>query len=89
MVIKKKNFIFISNFLSSDYILQDHMVQFLNISPWNYPFQLAISPIIGAVSAGNTVILKPSEYSKSTSKLLKKIINESFDKRHECCPRRT
>ena len=70
------------NFLSSDYILPEPYGTILNISPWNYPFQLAISPIIGAVSAGNTVILKPSEYSKSTSKLLKKIINESFDKRH-------
>jgi aldehyde dehydrogenase (NAD+) len=70
------------NFLSSDYILPEPYGTILNISPWNYPFQLAISPIIGAVSAGNTVILKPSEYSKNTSELLKKIINESFDKRH-------
>ena len=60
------------NFLSSDYILPEPYGVILNISPWNYPFQLAISPIIGAVSAGNTVVLKPSEYSKNTSILLKK-----------------
>ena len=70
------------NFLSSDYILPEPYGVILNISPWNYPFQLAISPIIGAVSAGNTVVLKPSEYSKNTSILLKKIINESFDNKH-------
>ncbi len=70
------------NFLSSDYILPEPYGTVLNISPWNYPFQLAISPIIGAVAAGNTVVLKPSEYSINTSQLLKKIINESFDKRH-------
>ena len=70
------------NFLSTDYILPEPYGTVLNISPWNYPFQLAISPIIGAVAAGNTVVLKPSEYSENTSKLLKKIINESFDKRH-------
>ena len=70
------------NFLSTDYILPEPYGLILNISPWNYPFQLAISPIIGAVAAGNTVVLKPSEYSKNTSKLLKKIINESFDKKH-------
>ena len=70
------------NFLSTDYILPEPYGLILNISPWNYPFQLAISPIIGAVAAGNTVVLKPSEYSENTSKLLKKIINESFDKKH-------
>jgi len=54
----------------------------LNISPWNYPFQLSISPIIGAVSAGNTVVLKPSEHSPNTSKVLEKIINEAFERGH-------
>ena len=79
---KKKISSSVINFLSSDYILPEPYGTILNISPWNYPFQLAISPIIGAVAAGNTVVLKPSEYSENTSKLLKKIIKESFDKRH-------
>ena len=51
----------------------------LIISPWNYPFQLAIGPIIGAIAAGNCILLKPSEVSSHTSKLLKKLINSTFE----------
>jgi len=54
----------------------------LIISPWNYPFQLALAPLIGAVAAGNTVVLKPSEFSNATSKLLQEIIEEAFDEAH-------
>lgn len=50
----------------------------LIISPWNYPFLLAISPLLGAIAAGNCSILKPSEYSVHTSNILKKIIDEAF-----------
>lgn len=50
----------------------------LIIAPWNYPFHLALSPLIGALAAGNTVILKPSNYSLNTSKIIKKIIEEVF-----------
>ncbi len=50
----------------------------LIISPWNYPFHLAFAPLIAAVSAGNTVILKPSEYTPHTSRLTKKILAEIF-----------
>ena len=51
----------------------------LIIAPWNYPFQLAISPLIGAIAAGNCAVLKPSEYSIHTSRLLAEIIHEEFD----------
>lgn len=54
----------------------------LIISPWNYPFQLALAPLIGSISAGNTVVLKPSEYSSATSTLLQQMINEAFDPAH-------
>lgn len=54
----------------------------LIISPWNYPFQLALAPLIGAVAAGNTVTLKPSEFSIATSQLLEDIISEAFDADH-------
>lgn len=54
----------------------------LLISPWNYPFQLALAPLIGAVAAGNTVVLKPSEFSNHTGKLLQEIIEEAFEKEH-------
>lgn len=50
----------------------------LIISPWNYPFQLLISPLVGAIAAGNTAILKPSELAPNTSSLISKIIKETF-----------
>mgnify|MGYP003330190051 FL=1 len=70
------------NFLSSDYIIPEPYGVTLNISPWNYPFQLSMSPLIGAVAAGNTVILKPSEFSSKTSEIIKKIIENTFEKGH-------
>ena len=44
----------------------------LIMSPWNYPFLLSLDPLIDAIAAGNTVILKPSAYSPNTSKLIEK-----------------
>lgn len=49
------------------------------IAPWNYPFQLALAPVIGSMSAGNTCILRPSRMSDNTARILEKIINENFD----------
>jgi aldehyde dehydrogenase (NAD+) len=51
----------------------------LIISPWNYPFQLAIVPLVGAMSAGNCAVIKPSEVSANVSDVIKQIIEESFD----------
>ena len=70
------------NFFSTDYIQPNPYGVTLNISPWNYPFQLSISPIIGAISAGNTVVLKPSEHSPNTTSILENIINEAFTRGH-------
>ncbi|KHD89594.1 MAG: aldehyde dehydrogenase [Bdellovibrio sp. ArHS] len=50
----------------------------LIIAPWNYPFQLTLAPLISALAAGNCAILKPSEYTTHTSRLLKKLIDETF-----------
>ncbi len=50
----------------------------LIIAPWNYPFQLAVAPIIGAIAAGNCAILKPSELTPHTSAILTKLFNENF-----------
>jgi len=69
----------ITNFPASSYTVSEPLGTVLIISPWNYPFQLLIAPLIGAISAGNTAILKPSEISSNTSKILKKIINTTFD----------
>jgi aldehyde dehydrogenase (NAD+) len=50
----------------------------LIMSPWNYPFQLSIAPLIGAIASGNCCIIKPSNYSPATSNLVDKIIKETF-----------
>ena len=70
------------NFPSSDYVLSQPYGKVLIISPWNYPFQLALLPLISAIAAGNTVVLKPSELAPNTSNLIKKIIEEIFDRSH-------
>lgn len=70
------------NFPSSDYIYSEPYGAVLIIAPWNYPFQLSISPVIAAIAAGNTVVLKPSELSKNTGALIKKILAEVFDEKH-------
>ena len=54
----------------------------LIISPWNYPFQLLLAPVIGALSAGNTVIMKPSECAPAISAVVAKMIQESFEDRY-------
>ncbi|WP_175640501.1 aldehyde dehydrogenase [Metabacillus schmidteae] len=51
----------------------------LIIAPWNYPFQLQLAPLIGAIAAGNTAILKPSELTPHTSALLSQLIQDTFD----------
>jgi aldehyde dehydrogenase (NAD+) len=70
------------NFPSSDYIFSEPYGNVLIISPWNYPFQLALCPLIAAVAAGNKVTLKPSELTPNTSFLIAKIIRETFDVKH-------
>lgn len=70
------------NFPSKDYIYSEPYGTVLIIAPWNYPFQLAIAPIISAIAAGNTVVLKPSELTSNTAKLIEKIISSVFDFQH-------
>lgn len=68
----------ILNFPSSDFIYKQPYGVVLIISPWNYPLLLALQPMISAIAAGNCVILKPSEISVHTSKVLQKMISETF-----------
>ena len=70
------------NFPSRDYIIPEPYGKTLLISPWNYPFQLAITPLVGAVAAGNTVVLKPSEFAPNTAKIINEIIAEVFEPEH-------
>lgn len=72
----------ILNFPSLDYIYKEPYGKVLIISPWNYPFQLAVSPAIAAIAAGNSVTIKPSELTPNTSKLIAKIFSEVFEKEH-------
>jgi len=72
----------ILNFPSSDYILYEPYGTTLIIAPWNYPFQLAMGPMIGAIAAGNTVVLKPSELTPNTSAIIAKIVSDVFDPDH-------
>ena len=68
----------ITMFPGSSHIHPEPYGVVLIISPWNYPFQLCLSPLIGALSAGNRVILKPSEFAVETSKIIKAITDEVF-----------
>lgn len=70
------------NYPSRDYIIPEPYGTVLIISPWNYPFQLAMSPLIAAVAAGNTVVLKPSELTPNTSSIIQRIINSVFKPTH-------
>lgn len=70
------------NFPSSAKIHPEPYGTVLVIGPWNYPYQLALNPIIGAIAAGNTVILKPSELTPHTSKITREIVETVFDKNH-------
>ncbi len=65
-------------FPSRSYLQKEPYGVTLIISPWNYPFQLLMMPLVGAIAAGNTAILKPSEISVNTATVLEKIINDTF-----------
>ena len=70
------------NFPSKDYIVPEPYGKTLIISPWNYPFQLSVTPLVGAVAAGNTVVLKPSEFAPHTASIIHSIIETVFDEEH-------
>lgn len=54
----------------------------LIMSPWNYPFLLTIDPLVNAIAAGNTIVIKPSAYSPATGEIVKEIIEECFDSKY-------
>ncbi|MFD2098588.1 aldehyde dehydrogenase [Flagellimonas iocasae] len=67
-----------TNFPSKDWIQSEPYGKVLIISPWNYPFMLTLAPMVGALAAGNTVVLKPSELSPNTSRIIAEIIQKVF-----------
>lgn len=70
----------LANQLGSSKIYSEPLGNTLVIGAWNYPYQLSLSPLVAAMAAGNTCMLKPSEIAENTMKAMAKIINENFPK---------
>lgn len=68
----------ITQFPSKSFIYKEPYGVVLIMAPWNYPFQLTMAPLIGAIASGNCVVLKPSEFAPATSSIIKKMIREIF-----------
>lgn len=66
------------NLPSQSYVMREPLGVVLVIAPWNYPFQLLFTPLMGAIAAGNCVVLKPSEFAPATALVMQKIIEDSF-----------
>src|SRR5690625_239741 len=72
----------LTHFGSKSYVYPEPYGVTLIIAPWNYPFQLSLSPLIGAIAAGNCAVVKPSELTPHTSKILAKIIQDTFPEQY-------
>ncbi len=72
----------LAQFPSSSYKVPCAYGMVLIISPWNYPFMLAIEPLVDAICAGNSAIVKPSEISPNVSNVIEKLIEKTFDPGH-------
>ncbi|WP_114790142.1 aldehyde dehydrogenase [Niabella yanshanensis] len=66
------------NLPGKSYIMYEPLGVVLIIAPWNYPFQLSLIPLIGAIAAGNCAVLKPSEAAMATEAIIRKILAETF-----------
>lgn len=69
-------------FPSRSYITKEPLGCTLIVSPWNYPVQLLLNPLVGAISAGCTAVLKPSPYVPNVSKVIEEMISETFDEKY-------
>ncbi|TLP81755.1 aldehyde dehydrogenase [Maribacter sp. ACAM166] len=69
----------VANFPASSYVIPEPLGVVLVIGAWNYPYLLSLAPVISAIAAGNTVVLKPSELPANTSYIMAELINENFD----------
>ncbi|NLZ69095.1 MAG: aldehyde dehydrogenase family protein, partial [Spirochaetales bacterium] len=69
----------LAQFKSKSFQLDEPYGTVLIIAPWNYPIQLSLSPLVGAIAGGNTAIVKPSSYAKKTSAVIAKLLTECFD----------
>ncbi len=69
----------LANFPSKSYIIPEPLGSTLIIGAWNYPYQLSLGPVVGAMAAGCTIILKPSEIAMHSAQAMEHIINTTFD----------
>lgn len=74
----------LAQFASHSYVKACPYGVVLIMSPWNYPFLLSIGPLVDALAAGNTCVLKLSEYSPNTSAIIKEMIESIFSKEYVC-----
>jgi len=70
------------NLPSKSYIVKEPLGVVLIIGPWNYPLQLLLMPLVGAIAAGNCVVLKPSEFAPATAVVMQKIVETVFPKEY-------
>ncbi|WP_276479750.1 aldehyde dehydrogenase [Paraflavitalea pollutisoli] len=70
------------NLPSSSYVYREPLGTVLIISPWNYPLQLLLAPLVGAMAAGNCIVLKPSEYAPATAAVVKQLIEATFPREY-------
>lgn len=70
------------HFGSKSYMYSEPYGTVLIVGPFNYPFQLILEPMIGAIAAGNCVVLKPSEYTPNVSRVVDKLIKETFEEKY-------
>ena len=64
------------------YVVKEPLGTTLIVSPWNYPVQLLLCPLVGAIAAGCTAVLKPSPYVPTVSKVIGEMISETFDEKY-------
>lgn len=75
----------LGTFPDKSYVYSEPYGVVLIISPWNYPFNLSFSPLVAAIAAGNCAVIKCSKESKNTSKIIRDIINKTFEEEYIYC----
>lgn len=71
----------VGTIFSTSRVLREPYGTVLILAPWNYPFQLSLSPLVSALAAGNCAIIKPSEYAKKTGAVISEMLNNNFEER--------
>lgn len=75
----------LGTFPAKSYVYSEPYGVVLIMAPWNYPFNLSLSPLVAAIAAGNCAVIKCSKESKNTSRIIREIINKTFDDNYIYC----